>query len=114
MDRLGYTAMTAASRNMSALDIRANNLANVNTPGFRADLEHATAVDVSGAGYDSRHLARIESSGVDMSAGTLMATGRDLDVAIQGQGLLAVQSGNGEAYTRQGKRATWRSTPTAS
>ncbi|MCG8908584.1 flagellar basal body rod protein FlgF [Pseudomonas sp. DP-17] len=102
MDRLGYTAMTAASRSMAALDVRANNLANVNTPGFRADLEHATAVDVSGAGYDSRHLARIEGSGVDMSAGTLMATGRDLDVAIQGQGLLAVQSGNGEAYTRQG------------
>ncbi|MCP8462725.1 flagellar basal body rod protein FlgF [Pseudomonas sp. ZM23] len=102
MDRLGYTAMTAASRSMSALDVRANNLANVNTPGFRADLEHATAVDVKGAGYDSRHLARIESSGVDMTPGTLMATGRDLDFAIQGRGLIAVANGGSEAYTRQG------------
>jgi flagellar basal-body rod protein FlgF len=48
MDRLGYTAMTAASRTMTALSVRANNLANVNTPGFRADLEQASAVAVDG------------------------------------------------------------------
>ncbi|MBU1773295.1 MAG: flagellar basal body protein, partial [Gammaproteobacteria bacterium] len=41
MDRLGYTAMTAASRTMMSLQVRSNNLANVNTPGFRADLERA-------------------------------------------------------------------------
>ncbi|WMR36054.1 flagellar basal body protein, partial [Metapseudomonas otitidis] len=41
MDRLGYTAMTAAYRTQAALDVRANNLANVSTPGFRADLERA-------------------------------------------------------------------------
>ena len=48
MDRLGYTAMTAASRTMSSLQVRANNLANVNTPGFRADLEQATSMAVQG------------------------------------------------------------------
>lgn len=102
MDRLGYTAMTAASRTMLSLQVRSNNLANVNTPGFRADMERAHAVAVEGYGYDSRHMALVENNGVNMTSGTLMATGRDLDFAIRGAGLIAVQDGNGEAYTRQG------------
>ena len=102
MDRLGYTAMTAASRSMLSLQVRANNLANVNTPGFRADLERANATEVQGYGYDSRHLAVVQNNGVDLAPGALMATGRDLDVAVRGNGLLVVQDGDGEAYTRQG------------
>ena len=102
MDRLGYTAMTAASRSMQSLQVRANNLANVNTPGFRADLERANATQVEGYGYDSRYLAVVEGNGVNMAPGVMMATGRDLDVAIRGNGMLVVQDGNGEAYTRQG------------
>src|SRR5690606_10983089 len=102
MDRLGYTAMTAASRTMMSLQVRSNNLANVNTPGFRADMERARAVEVEGYGYDSRHMAVVENNGVDLTPGTLMATSRDLDFAVRGAGLIAVQDGNGEAYTRQG------------
>ncbi|MDD0842016.1 flagellar basal body rod protein FlgF [Pseudomonas sp. Gutcm_11s] len=102
MDRLGYTAMTAASRTMLSLQVRANNLANVNTPGFRADMERARAVDVEGYGYDSRHMAVVENNGVNLTSGSLMATGRDLDFAVRGPGLIAVQDANGEAYTRQG------------
>ncbi len=102
MDRLGYTAMTAASRTLSSLQVRANNLANVNTPGFRADLEQANAVAVEGYGYDSRHMAQVQNNGVSLEPGPLMATGRDLDIAIQGRGLIAVEDGNGEAYTRHG------------
>ena len=102
MDRLGYTAMTAANRSMQALQIHANNLANVNTAGFRADMERAAAVDVQGYGYDSRHMAQVENNGVDLTPGPMSFTGRALDVAIQGPGLLAVQSADGEAYTRNG------------
>lgn len=102
MDRLGYTAMTAASRTMLSLQVRSNNLANVSTPGFRADMERAQAVEVEGYGYDSRHMALVENNGVNMAAGPLMATGRDLDFAVQGSGLIAVQDVDGEAYTRQG------------
>ena len=102
MDRLGYTAMTAATRTMTALGVRANNLANVNTPGFRADLEQATTASVQGYGYDSRHLAKVQDNGVSLEPGTLMATGRDLDFAIKGAGLIAVQGPLGEAYTRHG------------
>ncbi|WIX02927.1 flagellar basal body rod protein FlgF [Pseudomonas sp. AR5] len=102
MDRLGYTAMTAASRTMMALQVRANNLANVNTPGFRADLERAEAVAVEGYGYDSRHMAVVENNGVSLAGGALVATGRELDVAVKGSGLIVVEDGAGEAYTRQG------------
>ncbi|BAN49919.1 flagellar basal body rod protein FlgF [Metapseudomonas resinovorans] len=102
MDRLGYTAMAAASRTMTSLEVRSNNLANVNTPGFRADLERAAEVAVPGYGYDSRHLVRVQDNGVSLESGTLMATGRDLDFAIKGTGLIAVQTGEGEAYTRNG------------
>lgn len=102
MDRLGYTAMTAASRTQLSLQVRANNLANVSTTGFRADLEQAKAVDIQGAGYDSRHMTVAKNNGVDLTPGPLMATGRDLDFAIQGRGLIALESGNGEVYTRNG------------
>ncbi|MDH1264459.1 MULTISPECIES: flagellar basal body rod protein FlgF [unclassified Pseudomonas] len=102
MDRLGYTAMTAASRTMTSLSVRANNLANANTPGFRADLEQAKAVAVEGYGYDSRHLALVQSNGVSLAPGAMMATGRDLDFAINGRGLIALQGPEGEVYTRNG------------
>lgn len=102
MDRLGYTAMTAANRTMLSLQVQANNLANVNTAGFRADLERAQAVAVQGYGYDSRHLALVENSGVNLAPGALMATGRELDFAIKGQGLFVVEYAGAEAYTRNG------------
>ncbi|MET3055087.1 flagellar basal body rod protein FlgF [Pseudomonas alkylphenolica] len=102
MDRLGYTAMTAASRTMTAMGVRANNLANVNTPGFRADMEQSVEVSIQGAGYDSRHLVMAQGNGVNLAPGALMATGREMDFAIQGAGLIAVEGEGGEAYTRHG------------
>ncbi|QEY16320.1 flagellar basal body rod protein FlgF [Cellvibrio sp. KY-GH-1] len=102
MDRLGYTAMTSASRTLMSMQVRANNLANASTDGFRADLEQARAASVKGYGYDSRHMALAQNNGVDLTPGALIATGRDLDFAIQGQGLIALESGNGEVYTRNG------------
>ncbi len=102
MDRLGYTAMTAASRTMMSLQVRSNNLANVNTPGFRADLERARSVSVEGYGYDSRHMALVENNGVSLAGGALVATGRALDFAVKGPGLIVLQDGEGEAFTRQG------------
>ena len=102
MDRLAYTAMNAASRTMSSLAVRSNNLDNVNTPGFRSDLEQAVSVKVEGYGYDSRHLALSQGNGVNLAPGALMATGRDMDFAIKGPGLIAVQGADGEAYTRHG------------
>lgn len=102
MDRLGYTAMTAASRTQLSMQVRANNLANVSTNGFRADMEQARTASVQGYGYDSRHMALAQNNGVDLTPGALVATGRELDFAIKGQGLIALESGDGEVYTRNG------------
>ena len=94
--------MTAASRTQLSLQVRANNLANASTTGFRADLEQAKAVSVDGYGYDSRHMALAQNNGVDLTPGPLITTGRDLDFAVKGQGLIALDDGGAEVYTRNG------------
>lgn len=102
MDALIYTAMSGANRALHAQQVHANNIANIETDGFRADLEVATAMPVKGAGYDSRHMTALSANAVSGKAGTLVSTGRDLDVAVKGEGFLAVEAGGKEAYTRAG------------
>ncbi|KLV06608.1 flagellar basal body rod protein FlgF [Photobacterium aquae] len=103
MDKMIFTAMSGASRTMMAQQVHANNLANVNTPGFRADIEHADTVEVHGEGFDTRALVAARAGGTDFSEGTLQRTDNPFDMAIRGQGFFAVQAGeNDEAYTRAG------------
>lgn len=102
MDALIYTAMSGAERAMRAQQVHANNLANADTPGFRANLELASAYAVPGQGYDARHLSLLQADTVAGRQGAVRETGRDLDVAVQDQGYLAVQWQDGEAYTRAG------------
>lgn len=103
MEKMIYTAMSGAQHTLLAQQIRANNLANVNTTGFRADYERVSAAALTGVGYPSRVLAREEAAGSNLASGPLMQTGRKLDVAIRGEGFLTVQTADGqEAYTRAG------------
>lgn len=105
MDKLIYTAVSGAERVMRAERVHANNLANMDTTGFRANFELATAAALMngyGQGYDDRHMAKIESDSISTRAGNVRETGRALDVALDGKGYLAVQFGDGEAYTRAG------------
>ena len=103
MDRLLYVAMTGAAHIDRGQTVHANNLANVGTTGFRADLAQARAVQVFGDGYAGRVYALAENPASDLSSGPMIDTGRDLDVAIQGDGFFAVQAPDGhEAYTRAG------------
>ncbi|MGX2040117.1 flagellar basal-body rod protein FlgF [Methylocaldum sp. MU1018] len=103
MDRSLYVAMSGAKQILLAQASNANNLANANTLGFRADFEQLRSMPVFGNGYPSRVYAMAERPGVDLSTGSLQTTGRDLDVAVDGDGWLAVQAGDGsEAYTRAG------------
>jgi flagellar basal-body rod protein FlgF len=102
MDALIYTAMSGAERALHAQQVHANNLANMETGGFRADLELATSQAVPGYGYDDRHMGELQANSMSTSQGTLRQTGRDLDVAVVGDGFLAVQWQGGEAYTRAG------------
>jgi len=104
MDKALYVAMTGAKHNMLAQTVHANNLANINTVGFKADFAQARSMPVLyGDGHPSRAYALAESPATDFSQGALIATGRPLDMAVEGEGFIAVQAPDGgEAYTRAG------------
>jgi flagellar basal-body rod protein FlgF len=102
MDKLIYTALSGAERTLKAQQVHANNLANSDTAGFRANFELASTQALGGYGYDDVHLAKVQSDAISTRAGAVRETGRPLDVAVNGSGYLAVQYGDGEAYTRAG------------
>jgi flagellar basal-body rod protein FlgF len=103
MDKSLYIAMSGAKQTLLAQTTNANNLANTQTTGFKSDLEQFRSQPVFGAGFPTRVYAMTERPGTDLSAGAMQTTGRELDVAIEGEGWLAVQSASGqEAYTRAG------------
>lgn len=103
MDRLLYVAMTGASHNAKAQAIAANNLANVNTTGFRADFAQARSMQVFGDSHPSRVYSMTERPGTDLSVGTMQQTGIGTDIAVEGQGFIAVMAADGtEGYTRDG------------
>ncbi len=103
MDKLLYIAMSGAKQNMQALSINANNLANAKTTGFKADLAQARSMQAFGEGQPTRVFSMTERASQNFDSGALLTTGRDLDIAIEGEGWFAVQDGAGEvAYTRNG------------
>jgi flagellar basal-body rod protein FlgF len=103
MDRMLYVAMTGARETLRAQAANNHNLANASTTGFRKDLSAFQARHVAGDGHASRVYATVSSTGFDATTGTLVPTGRDLDVAVQGEGYIAVMGLDGrEAYTRAG------------
>lgn len=103
MDEMVYLAMTGAKQTEYAQAINSNNLANISTSGFRADLHSFSSAPVNGPGVDSRVNAVVDSYGTDLSQGAVVNTGRDLDIAVQGDGYITVQGADGEeAYTRAG------------
>ena len=91
------------------LDVVANNLANVNTNGFKSDQMMFEEYLYSGAHEDDfrmpdRRVSYVQDRGTfhDMSEGATQQTNNPLDVAIDGNGFLAVQTAGGERYTRDG------------
>ncbi|MDD2883456.1 MAG: flagellar basal-body rod protein FlgF [Dechloromonas sp.] len=103
MDRLIYTAMTGAKHVFMQQAGTANNLANASTIGFKAQEHRFRAVPVQSEAMPTRAFVVDASVSDVFDEGPLMFTGRNLDVAIQGRGWLAVQLPDGsEAYTRAG------------
>ncbi|MGE5470025.1 MAG: flagellar basal-body rod protein FlgF [Bacteroidota bacterium] len=103
MDRLIYTAMTGAKHVFMQQAGTANNLANASTVGFKAQEHRFRAVPVVGEGMPTRAFVVDASVSDVFDEGPQMVTGRNLDVAVQGRGWLAVQLPDGsEAYTRGG------------
>ncbi|WP_318388078.1 flagellar basal body rod protein FlgF [Enterobacter sp.] len=103
MDHAIYTAMGAASQTLNQQSVTASNLANASTPGFRAQLNALRAVPVQGPSLPTRTLVTASTPGADMTQGQMDYTSRPLDVALQQDGWLAVQTPDGtEGYTRNG------------
>ncbi|KQV60029.1 flagellar biosynthesis protein FlgF [Pelomonas sp. Root1217] len=103
MDRMIYLSMAGAKAAMQRQDVLSHNLANVTTNGFRAELQAFRAVPVRGDGASTRAFALETTIGYNDAQGPLTPTGRNLDVAMQGNAWLAVQANDGtEAYTRAG------------
>ena len=103
MDRLIYTAASGAKHILEQQATTSNNLANVSTTGFSAQMDMFRAAPVQGPGLPTRAFVVDSTAGSDFSSGALQVTGRDLDVAVKGQGWLAVQMPDGTAAsTRNG------------
>ncbi|MCP5181157.1 MAG: flagellar basal body rod protein FlgF [Pseudomonadales bacterium] len=103
MDRLLYIATVGAAQIERAQTVHANNLANVNSNAFRADLARAESRWVEGQGHPARAYGVSQPEHVDMTPGSKIQTGRVLDVAIADNGLLTLQTPDGgEAYSRNG------------
>jgi flagellar basal-body rod protein FlgF len=98
-----YVAMTGAKQIMQAQAVNNHNIANISTTGFRADAVSFDSEPIYGPGYATRVNAVAGDAGTDFSSGTMETTGRDLDIAVNGKGFIAVRGTDGkEAYTRAG------------
>jgi flagellar basal-body rod protein FlgF len=104
VDRLIYTAMTAMNAAMDRQRVVANNLANASTPGFRQEIFAVNPATLKDGSLEARAPARGNVRGADMTAARVVPTGNPLDVALEGEALLAFQSPDrqGEIYSRRG------------
>ena len=103
MDKMLYTAMNSARQAMQAQTAISHNLSNANTTGFKSHFNTFTSWHVSGPGYNTRIMGQQDADEIDINSGSLATTDRELDVAINGDGFIAVQTpSGGEAYTRAG------------
>ena len=108
MDSGYYAAMTGLVARTQALDTAAANLANAQTPGYRAEREFFRSVLLGPDALDSQLGETVNNYGLlggdrlSMAQGALEQTGNPLDLAIEGQGFFMVQTPNGVRYTRDG------------
>ena len=96
---VGLTGQVAMERRLATI---ANNVANAGTTGFRAEGVHFSTI-VSRTAPFVTAFATEGSAHVDPRSGGLITTGNPLDVAIQGEGFMAIQTPQGTAYTRDGR-----------
>ena len=103
MDRMIYLAMSAAKQMLNAQALATHNLANVHTTGFKADFEAIRAMPLYGPGHASRVFGMTERPGTNFALGSVETTSNELDVAVNGDGFIAVLAPDGtEVYTRAG------------
>lgn len=106
MDRMIYTAMSGMESAMNRQRVTASNLANAQTPGFRAETFTVDATVLKSESLDARAMSRGGVFGADMSTGNVVQTGNPLDIAVRGDALIALQAADGaEVYSRRGDLA---------
>jgi flagellar basal-body rod protein FlgF len=115
MDSISISAASGMRSRMESLDLLANNLANTETSGYKADREFYSVYTSADALNNVTTLPVVEKQWTDLSAGDLRPTWNPLDVAIDGDGLFAIQTTRGLRYTRDGNfRLSANGTLTAS
>ncbi len=104
-----YAACAGLQAQTQALEVIANNLANINTTGYRGQqpLFRSLLASSSGEFNDPlnqaiNNFSALGGSRTDLTAGNLERTGNPLDLAIEGSGFFAIQSQAGTLYTRNG------------
>jgi flagellar basal-body rod protein FlgF len=98
-----YIALSRQMALRQQMDVVANNIANANTSGFKAEMLLMSEVEIpAGPGADVSYVQDFATAR-DFSPGALRPTGNDLDLAIQGDGFFAVQTPEGVRYTRLGR-----------
>ena len=108
MDSGYYAAMTGLVARNQALDAAAANLANAQTPGYRAEREYFRSVLLGPDALDSQLGRTVNNYGLlggdrlSMAQGALQSTGNEFDLAIEGEGFFQIQTANGVRYTRDG------------
>lgn len=105
METPTYVALSRQTALLRQMDVVANNLANVATPGFKAEEEVFTTYPIRSQSFGApRKLAYVQdfATARDFSPGPMQLTGNDLDIAIQGKGFFVVQTPAGARYTRLG------------
>lgn len=103
IDKAAFIGMNGAQASMHRLEVLTNNLANINTTGFRADFDAVVPYKVNNDGMQSRTYTKLQNTYTDFTKANDIYTGRELDVAMAGEGFISVQSKSGkEGYTRDG------------
>ncbi len=109
MDSGFYAACTGLRAQSQALEVAAHNLANLNTTGFHGEqttfqsllaVSRPTVPNVLNLAVNN--FGVLEGTHMDLTAGSLQATGNPLDVAIEGSGFFAIHTARGTRYTRNG------------
>lgn len=101
--QLYYLAMGGLQATMDRATTAANNLANRNTTGFKSQQPVFQALPEYGPGLPDRVVVAAGDQGANLKAGPVEPTGRDLDIAVNGNGWIAVQASDGSvALTQNG------------
>lgn len=103
MDRLIYTAYSGMTGSTVRQRVIASNMANAQTIGFRSEMLTATPMTLKGPSLEARAMTSGEVRGASMAQGSIIETGKPMDVALSGETMISVQAEDGsEVYTRRG------------